>query len=146
VQLLDSPFVAWQLDQFTGPQLADPEWTDPAADPDGDGMNNFTEYALHKDPNLADVSPLFTQSLEPIGTGGDQLLVVTYQRRVQRVDVNYVLGVATELTAWDESPAGWEEISAAPDENGVTETVRVQILSPLSHFDRRFVRLRIIRP
>lgn len=141
VQLLDSPFMRWEMANSSPDNPLDP-----AADPDGDGMNNFTEYALNKDPNSADASPLFTQQLEPIDNTSDQLLVVTYHRRIERPDVEYVLGVSDDLTQWDESPAELQEASVTPDENGITETVRTDVLAPLSHFDHKFVRLRIIRP
>lgn len=141
VQLLDSPFMRWEIANSSPDNPLDP-----AADPDGDGMNNFTEYAMNKDPNLADASPLFTQQLEPIDNTSDQLLVVTYQRRIERPDVEYVLGVSDDLVLWDESPAELQEASVTPDENGITETVRTEVLAPLSHFDHKFVRLRIIRP
>jgi len=146
LRLADSPFMAWQLANFTTQQLQHPATSDPGADPDGDGLNNFTEYAFNRNPNLADPSPLFSQTLEPIGDAGDQLLVVTFQRRIQRPDVEYVLGAGSELGQWNDSPGLFEEIEAIPDAGGVTETVRTQVLAPLSHFERRFVRLKVARP
>ncbi len=146
IRLADSAFMNWQLARFSAQQLAQPAIVDPGADPDGDGLNNFTEYAFERNPNLADASALFSQALEPIGQTGDQLLVVTYQRRRLRTDVGYVLGVNSDLGQWDESPAQFEELVATPDAGGATETVRTQVLAPLSHFERRFVRLKVTRP
>lgn len=147
LRLADSPFMAWQLVRFTPQQLQTPGISEPSADPDGDGHNNFTEYAFDRNPNTADTSPLFTQTLVTIGQTGDRLLEIAHHRRQQRTDVNYTLGVAEVVTgSWLEGPTHLEEVSVIPDANGVTETVRTQVLAPLSHFNQRFVRIRVSRP
>lgn len=145
IQFLDSPFMGWQLAHFTAEQRADPEWIDPEADPDGDGRNNFTEYAFNLNPNEADTEPLFRQSLEPIEGSVEKILVIEYQRRRLRPDVDYVLAVAPALDQWVDDSAELEEVSVTDDENGVTETVRVRVLAPTLHFSQRFVRLQIMR-
>ncbi len=146
IRIADSPFMTWQLAHFSPAQFANPMIAGPGADPDADGLNNFTEYAFNRDPSASDVVPLLTQSLEPIGQSGDRLLVVTYARRVIRLDVAYTLGVGGELGIWDTAPALFDETDVTLDPGGVTETVRTQVLAPLSHFDHRFVRLQVSRP
>lgn len=145
IQFVDSPFMSWQLANFTAEQRADPELIDPEADPDGDGRNNFTEYAFNLNPTEADAEPLFRQKLEPIEGSAEKILVIEYQRRRLRPDVDYVLAVAPALGQWVDDSAELEEISVIDDEDGVTETVRVRVLAPTLHFSQRFVRLQIMR-
>jgi hypothetical protein len=147
LRLADSPFMAWQLTHFTAQQLQNPDISGASADPDGDGHNNFTEYAFDRNPNTANTNRLFTVTLVTIGQAGDRLLEIAHQRRRQRTDVNYALGVADAANgSWLEGPTHLEEVSVTTDPNGVTETVRTQVLAPLSHFNQRFVRLRVARP
>ena len=146
IHVVDSPFMSWQLANFSPLELAVRATVDPAADPDGDGLNNFTEYAFNRNPKQADATPLFTQTMMPLGEAGDQVMVITHQRRILRSDVSYVLGVAANLGTWDESAAELEEVSVTADPNGLTETVATQVLAPVSHFERRFVRLKVVRP
>lgn len=145
IRFLDSPFMGWQLTMFTAEQRADPELIDPEADPDGDGRNNFTEYAFNLNPTEANAEPLFRQSLEPLEGSAEKILVIEYQRRRLRPDVDYVLAVAPALGQWVDDSAELEEVSVIDDENGVTETVRVRVLAPTLHFSQRFVRLKIMR-
>jgi hypothetical protein len=145
IQLLDSPFMGWQQARFSAVQLADPGVVAPAADPDGDGMNNFVEYAFDRDPNRSDAAPLFQYSLEPIPDSAEQLLVVTHRRRIVRPDIDYRLGVGEQVDGIVDDSIDLEDPVITDDGNGVTETVRVRILAPTFHFDRRFVRLKVIR-
>ncbi|NNM30231.1 MAG: hypothetical protein HKO57_11980, partial [Akkermansiaceae bacterium] len=43
-------FAAWQQEQFTAAELADPLVSGASADPDGDGLANMLEYGLRLDP------------------------------------------------------------------------------------------------
>jgi hypothetical protein len=44
VTVADPPFEAWRFSKFSTAQLADPQISGPAADPDGDGVPNLLEY------------------------------------------------------------------------------------------------------
>jgi hypothetical protein len=145
IHFVDSPFMGWQLANFTTEQRADPDLINPEADPDGDGRNNFTEYAFNLDPNEADTEPLFRQTLEPLEGSAEKILIIEYQRRRLRPDVDYVLAVAPALGQWVNNSIELEEVSVTADENGVTETVRVRVLAPTQHFSQRFVRLQVVR-
>ena len=43
-------FVQWKADHFTPAELSDPNTSGDTADPDGDGLENFAEFALGTDP------------------------------------------------------------------------------------------------
>ncbi|MEK3722849.1 carboxypeptidase regulatory-like domain-containing protein [Paenibacillus sp. FSL H8-0034] len=45
------PFDDWRYIYFTAAQLADPAISGPMADPDNDGLTNYTEYETGQDPN-----------------------------------------------------------------------------------------------
>ncbi|WP_165452412.1 carboxypeptidase regulatory-like domain-containing protein [Paenibacillus thalictri] len=45
------PFDDWRYIYFTAAQLADPAISGPTADPDHDGLTNYTEYVTGQDPN-----------------------------------------------------------------------------------------------
>ncbi|MCU0797605.1 MAG: alkaline phosphatase family protein [Akkermansiaceae bacterium] len=47
---------AWRLESFNDAELADPAISSEEADPDGDGLANFDEFAFGGDPRMADVS------------------------------------------------------------------------------------------
>src|SRR6266516_4269995 len=52
-----TPFADWQLARFTPAQLTNAAFAGPGDDPDSDGLPNFAEYALDRDPLAAEVAP-----------------------------------------------------------------------------------------
>ena len=60
-------------------------------------------------------------------------------------DIDYVLEVSPDLASWNSGGAVAQEINASDDGNGITETVRLRVLSDVTQPGGRFVRLRVSR-
>ena len=62
-------FEDWRALVFTPAQIADPSISGAEADPDGDHLRNFAEFALGRDPLTAESAPILTATFLPhIGT------------------------------------------------------------------------------
>ncbi len=103
VQILESvpsTFKGWR--QHYWPDTTDPAIVGPAADPDGDGINNLLEYALDADPIVADDSMLPEIGIETVESL--RYLTLTYRRRTDDPALNYeVVGsddLAVPLSGW----------------------------------------------
>ena len=121
----------WLRDSFTPAQLVLPSFTDPSADPDGDGHDNLLEYALGTHPNnAADISrPLFHRDGTTIG--------LSYPR--VRADVQYTVEASDDLYDW--SSVGIDQDPASPVGQTVTATL------PIPPGDAPvFLRLRVTAP
>lgn len=117
--LAPTPQAQWRQEQFGTPvnsgQAAD------AADPDGDGLNNFLEYALGR-------HPLAPNSLPPM-----ELDLAAGKLRFSRAraDLDYLIEASTDLSTWTTH-------SFNPGTVGQQVEVSVPSLSP-----QRFFRLRV---
>jgi hypothetical protein len=94
-------YEGWRWDYFTAaemPTALQPGL--PAAltqDPDGDGWNNFSEYAFCRLPRTHDnTTPLSVGTL--VNDGGTQYLAATFKRRHKALDVTYTVETCGDLT------------------------------------------------
>lgn len=114
--------VAWFGDDADMPAIADPE-----ADPDLDGVDNLTEYALGSNPREV------TSTSGTPGRDGAGQLTLTYQVWVAAEDVTVTPVFCSDLVSW--SPVGvFLEIL---DDDGIRRTLRATApasLSPLAQF------------
>jgi hypothetical protein len=141
VTIKDKPYDAWRFAKFTAPQLANPAVSDPASDPDSDGIPNLLEYAFAREPLAAD-SPA---ALPAIAIGLDDRLTLTYFQASARPDLVFTPEWTSDLTAtWQNSATFLTEISRTPAAGGETVTVRAE--TPLSTSPAQFLRLRVTRP
>ena len=53
--------------------------------------------------------------------------ILRWKRRVRRADVEYRLFLSNDLETWTDNPSDLEEVGAAPDADGVMETVRTRV-------------------
>lgn len=143
VMINDRPYDAWKFGHFTSSELGNPTVSGDQADPDADRMRNLLEYALNLNPTGSnDVSGLWG-TIELVA--GNEAFVVRHTRLKNPRDINYFVEVSTDLTTWNSGPAFTQEIDAQDDGNGVTETVRVRILSNPNLPGQRFSRLRVVK-
>jgi len=132
-----APLEQWRIAKF-GSNSTNPAIAGDNSDPDGDGLQNIVEYALGRDPLVADSTNLYSITNE----AGYFCLV--YQRAIAATDVTFIVEVKDDvLGAWTTSVQTPEIID---DGNGVNETVRVRDTVPMSTAPHRYMRLRITKP
>jgi hypothetical protein len=104
-----SPYEAWASGDFANPFLE----TDPGEDPDGDGLDNRTEFAFGTDPTAGAPGPIV---YEPGGnvitpgvpiahnsaTDGEPAFLAVFSRRKDHRDagLNYAVQFSADLSLW----------------------------------------------
>ncbi|OQA28136.1 MAG: Limonene hydroxylase [Verrucomicrobia bacterium ADurb.Bin345] len=144
----DNAFDDWKQELFSDAELGDPDVGSDEADPDGDGRNNFEEYAFGWNPRVAD--------------GGDDLIVITrdpssqppdnydvvfrYSRRRDTPDLTFTVESSKDVATWLDEPGVITGTDITDDGNGVSETVSVYVSIPSGRVTNRlFLRLRVSR-
>jgi hypothetical protein len=130
VNVHDSPYGEWSIQNFTLEQLTHPEESGPGADFSGDGIPNFAKYAFNLNPKAACTNPPYAWDFELSTNDGLEHFTLTYSRRVPPRDVEYGAFVSTDLLTWHTGSDYVQEISSIPDTNGITETVKTRALAP----------------
>ena len=104
------------------------------ADPDGDGDNNLTEYALGTNPTAAGPRPVIAST---VTESGADYLSVTFPRR-KHADLRYIVEVSPDLVSWsaDTLQAG-SPVSRDADFEQVTFRDR----QPSAASAKRFIRV-----
>ena len=129
-------FSSWQTATFAGSGLP-PEKTTDAADPDGDGLSNFLEYASNLNPLTGNSSPV---GFDPLGSN----LAFTYRRNLHALDIDYTLqdssNLADELSWSPVTPLAESIVS----DDGSTREIRATVAKPIAQ-PSYFIRLRTRR-
>lgn len=129
-------FSGWLNQNFTPAEEANPNISGPLADPDGDGIVNLVEFALHLDPKLADA-----QNLPRAGTiPASGVVTLTYRRLVGATSVQYIVQESTSLTGGFGPASVTSETILSND--GTVQTVRADV--PMGALGTKFLRLNII--
>lgn len=124
-----SPWDCWRVATFPPGQLDDTSFSGLSADPDGDGVSNFLEYALGLNPGSASVDGLPGEGIDSSGA-----LTLTFLRATPHL--TYLVEGCDDLLSW-------KIIAINPGDIGSEVTV----VDPGSVFGpRRFLRLRVISP
>lgn len=133
---LPGSWEAWQLENFTAGQIANPFVSSRTADPDGDGLVNFHEWAFASNPLVANPpSGEFVWS-NAEGVARDSLRLT---RPVLAVGLSYHLQASGDLDIFTEIPAtmiseeiinGVETLVMVPDEeaSGVRRFLRILVV------------------
>ncbi|MES2470413.1 MAG: hypothetical protein V4675_24175 [Verrucomicrobiota bacterium] len=103
----------------------------PAADPDGDGASNFTEYAFGGNPGLPDATRLAPQAVI-LTASENRFAGLTYRRRAGEGDLSYRVEISSDLASWQsgtEAAPVAEQIDGPLESDG-TRTVTARLLSP----------------
>ncbi len=128
-------YAGFRAAQFTVSEQANDAISGPAADPDGDGLNNLLEYALGLAPKTADASAAL-----PVVTTTANDWVFTYTRPVSRSDLVYAVHASTNLTTWGPTNVTHSFVSS----DGTRETWRGTY--PLALGSNVFFRLHVTLP
>ncbi len=122
---------------LTPAEMADALRTDPAGDIDGDGRENFIEYACLSDPTATDAGPLMAL------TAGN-FPAVSYLQRTDTEAPEYVVEISSNLAAWAWNTEGQlpvtEEVGLPVDQGNGSAIVTVRPLEPTPS---GFFRLRV---
>ncbi len=129
-------YQAWAAMAFAGG--TPPGLTGPDADPDGDGVTNFAEYAFALSPNHWTRSPL-----EARGGSVQGGFAFTYRRRTAASGLKYRIESSVDLKRWEAPVGGIEVLSETAKPDGSTQ-VEVRLLPvPGEGGSARFVRLAV---
>jgi hypothetical protein len=115
----------------------------PSADPDGDGVCNFLEYAFGLDPHSTSARPHPIAGLEAIN--GDLRLTLALRLAPGAQDARLAWEVSSDLRTWSAPTGAFQLLSTEPGPDG-TASVKYMDLTPLTSSASRFVRLRIDGP
>ncbi len=132
-------YFGWDNFHFTSVERDDELLSGPAADPDGDGRNNFEEYAFGTDPRTSDqnrISLVWWQD-----ASNNRRSAVTSARPAHAIDVNYFLLAGENLESITEVISEVADVSTAADD---IETLTYRDMTG-SVGARRFYRLRAER-
>ena len=141
---IQNPLDAWKGRNFSASELDDPTISGDTAAPAGDGIPNLLKYALHIDPKTSTPSDLPVPSV--MSSGGENYLTITYTQLILAGDIEYITEISTDLKTWNSGAGYTAPVSVTNNPDGVTQTVVVQDLKPLSSSEKRFIRLKINKP
>ena len=134
---------------FTPAQLAQPEYTDPNGDIDGDGLASLLEFAFGTDPSKPQAgSPVTLSSVSIPGEGGYPAL--TFRRRTGSGAPAYLVEASGDLDTWTANTGGQPPVTVevgSPVVHGDGfETVTVRHVLPVSAAAKRFLRVKVSQP
>ena len=137
---ISTAFTAWQTTHFNSSELANAAVSGDDADPDGDGLANLAEFALGRDPRLADAAAAWTTAVQNIG--GADYLTLTFKRRAPALDLAYAVQSSGDLASWSSGPV---QVGSAAANGDGTETVTYRDGVTVGGGSRRFLRVHVTR-
>lgn len=141
----EGTFEEWKDEQFSDAELADDDIGGADADPDGDGLSNFEEYARGWNPRAADGDDLIVITRKASGNPPESYDVVfRYSRRKDASDLTFSVESSEDVSAWLDEPGVITGTDVTDDGNGVSETVNVYVSIPSGRVSSHlFLRLRV---
>ena len=121
----------WRIRHFA--QVADTGIAADAADPDGDGLSNLTEYALGTDPMAADD----LQTVFRYGTAGSPARETLTFNRIADPTLTYVVEASSRLSS------GYAPIWSSTGADNVAGPVTVTDVVDLDSTPHRYLRLQV---
>ena len=130
-----TPFQLWLGLHFTDVEQTSAVVSGPGADPDGDGLDNRTEYALGLNPRSQDI--LSRPSLKVV----DGYLTFTYTRAKAATDVMLFVEWSGDLVQWKNANLVFETLSSV--DGGPVERVILRSMTPSTLDSVGFLRTRV---
>jgi N-acetylneuraminic acid mutarotase len=93
-----TPWVQWQLANFTPAQLTNPAVSGLGANPAGDGLVNLFKYALNRQPLLPDNTNITWAGTDTIVTSN--FMTLNYKGDPAAIDVLFGANFSSNLTTW----------------------------------------------
>jgi hypothetical protein len=118
----------------------------PAADPDSDGADNFTEFAFGGDPYSADTLRM-TPVPSVVAVGGQSYAALTWRQGTggEFPDISYKVRVSSDLMTWSDNtnsiPGVTAEVSRQLQADGTT-LVTTRSTTPLSSQGKLFMSIK----
>jgi hypothetical protein len=144
-----TPIEGWRLENFG--EISNTSPGNNEGDPDGDGVNNLSEYALGGNPNLgdaADILPTYTQD-----TNGR--VQIHFKRDPAKTDLTYTVLASSSLKAltWDDIASSVSGAATAATPGGAfsvaesgSPTVDATVTDSETASTKRFLRLELSIP
>jgi hypothetical protein len=134
-------FEGWRYEHFTTAEVGNAATAGATANPDGDGLDNFTEYAFGRNPKVNDGAPL--SEVSSVTTGNDKYLAITFRRQKLEADLTYVVEVSDDVGSAVWTPVDLPVGSPVDLGNGI-ERVTYRDFQPMSG-EPRFIRVTVIK-
>lgn len=147
----NNTFTLIASDQAMPPNVSSMQWSilrlsDPASDPDGNGVGSLMEYAFHaQGPSARKDMPSSAWVTDPLT--GQKHLEWSYRRLVANPSgVQYVIELSSNLQSWQPAESAVQVLRVEPSGDGVTEVVTVRLTPQAGNTSAQFVRMRLIVP
>lgn len=140
-----APLEEWRSQYFTVAEQADSSISGDGADPDGDGIKNFAEYAFALDPRVASQTGLPTGQVETDAGSGTESLVLAFRRRVGTSGVRYAVELSDDLSVWEAAGGRLQILKVTPDPGGTSEVIRARVAPPIGELQKSFVRVALTK-
>ncbi|MFN0130729.1 MAG: hypothetical protein ACKV19_29045 [Verrucomicrobiales bacterium] len=117
--------------------------TDPAADPDEDGLISFGEYAFGQSPLLADGDGMVVPTMVTVDF---QIYpAITFPQRAEVPDVAYAVSLSMDLISWSASGDGTIEVGHSARDSQGMQRVTVRSTTAATGAPRQFFQVRASR-
>lgn len=127
---------AWVVEKFPAGSLS--IVTAPGADPDGDGLTNWVEFAFVHAPLTPDAPALRIN--RGADAGGD--ITIQYLTRPASSGIMYQVFVSANLTTWNDTGDTLQTVSEVPQSDGsILTTVRLLPAGGMPFHGTRFLRV-----
>lgn len=128
-------YAEWRDLKFSPSQVADAAISGEDADADGDGVNNFAEFALDSNPLVHDPEAHPQSRMDEYGH-----LTLTYTRRKNHTGYVYLPLVTSWVERVWQFNAPWVEEVGVVERDADTETVTVRDPKAKTDYRKRFIR------